>query len=930
MIKNTILITLLTFFLAACGGSSGGVSVSDEDHETSQVDDQETPPADDQESPPTNDEENPPTDDQEDASLTISGNPSVSVKEESLYTFNPVVSSTDSVTLSITNKPSWLSFDALTGALEGTPNDADVGVHNGITITADNGSSQKSIGPFSIVVEGINDAPTIQAQTFNAQTFDSSVSLAMSVADVDHDLGDLAYTITDQPQFGTVAVEDANTATLSYSPTSLDALQGDSFTLHVNDGELVSDEVTITIGFVDTSAPQITITPSDGALNVYTDSIIKIDSDDPIDASTVSYNGSNGACTGSIQISQDNFANCLSIDSVSLSDFNRSAQVQLSADLSESATYKVKVDVGLKNVFDIALNQSITSSFETINGLIITEVSECYYSNTYCWFELYNPTSSNIDLSDYSFKSVYVDGSFFQYDGAVEFALPSQTINPGQYVVIRSDNTGGSFTSNNRIVYVHQSGNYPLWRDAGFIDLIKNGDTQDFVTFGSSYTPTTAGAWSGSYAPALRAEADKYGTSIGRDGSNTDTDSESDWNSYSFATLGGVNDVECTTDADNDGIPDCSEQPGSTYAGLPLYEWGARTGQKDIFIELDYMDATNGGAQVIDEAIVPRKEALQKVVDVFSEQGIAMHIDVGDLYDNAAGTDPADFDLGGGQEVPFVDAMKFDTSPSVYDYKLQYFDYARFQVFHYLLFVNTQDGTAGSSGLAEINGNDLIVSLGEWGLNSNSTANTNRLINYQASTLMHELGHNLGLLHGGNEGENHKPNYFSIMNYLYQLNGLSEIGNNEGDRYYDHYFDGNANCDGGLTNSPLTDTFIMDFSHGVSADIDKQAANESLGLGQLNTSGVDFNCDGTVTDDPDARVDTDQGIGAWSDYDDWGNINLDFRNYFSGNLHGISLIAKDETMELMPDKIGDDRAPVAKEYSPSPEFFEKLKEQMSQ
>jgi hypothetical protein len=43
----------------------------------------------------------------------------------------------------------------------------------------------------------------------------------------------------------------------------------------------------------------------------------------------------------------------------------------------------------------------------------------------------------------------------------------------------------------------------------------------------------------------------------------------------------------------------------------------------------------------------------------------------------------------------------------------------------------------------------------------------------QASTLMHELGHNLERRHGGGAFEpNCKPTYLSVMNYLYQLRGL--------------------------------------------------------------------------------------------------------------------------------------------------------------
>src|SRR6185295_712168 len=38
----------------------------------------------------------------------------------------------------------------------------------------------------------------------------------------------------------------------------------------------------------------------------------------------------------------------------------------------------------------------------------------------------------------------------------------------------------------------------------------------------------------------------------------------------------------------------------------------------------------------------------------------------------------------------------------------------------------------------------------------------------QAGTFMHELGHSLGLKHGGGDKINDKPNYLSVMNYTFQ------------------------------------------------------------------------------------------------------------------------------------------------------------------
>jgi hypothetical protein len=59
-------------------------------------------------------------------------------------------------------------------------------------------------------------------------------------------------------------------------------------------------------------------------------------------------------------------------------------------------------------------------------------------------------------------------------------------------------------------------------------------------------------------------------------------------------------------------------------------------------------------------------------------------------------------------------------------------------------------------GQAEIGGNDLLLFL------------QNFTFPGDAGTIMHEFGHNLGLLHGGAVGGNCKPNYVSVMNYDHQ------------------------------------------------------------------------------------------------------------------------------------------------------------------
>ena len=45
----------------------------------------------------------------------------------------------------------------------------------------------------------------------------------------------------------------------------------------------------------------------------------------------------------------------------------------------------------------------------------------------------------------------------------------------------------------------------------------------------------------------------------------------------------------------------------------------------------------------------------------------------------------------------------------------------------------------------------------------------------QSLTIMHELGHALGLEHRGRDDVNDAPNYLSVMNYLFQA-GIRLVG----------------------------------------------------------------------------------------------------------------------------------------------------------
>ncbi|MEZ5288696.1 MAG: hypothetical protein R2712_28595 [Vicinamibacterales bacterium] len=75
-----------------------------------------------------------------------------------------------------------------------------------------------------------------------------------------------------------------------------------------------------------------------------------------------------------------------------------------------------------------------------------------------------------------------------------------------------------------------------------------------------------------------------------------------------------------------------------------------------------------------------------------------------------------------------------------------------------------------NTGIGDFPGGDLLITLGGFDDVDGRPVGTPFM---QASTLMHELGHNFERRHGGEAREpNCKPTYLSVMNYLYQLRGL--------------------------------------------------------------------------------------------------------------------------------------------------------------
>lgn len=334
-------------------------------------------------------------------------------------------------------------------------------------------------------------------------------------------------------------------------------------------------------------------------------------------------------------------------------------------------------------------------------------------------------------------------------------------------------------------------------------------------------------------------------------------------------------------DSDGDKLPDGWELHGVN--GLDLRELGADPLHKDLFVEADYMTGI-GHDHLLDYA------HLMDIVNVFAsapvsnpdgKTGVNIHIDTGGAaYGVPAGTHP-EFDLGGGNGVPEDTTFGADTDYGDYDwtqfqeYKDVYFNWNRNGVFHYMIFAHDLTGNEDWWGISGISRNgwpdknfvkgamDFIVSMGSW--TSMGTQNE------REGTFIHELGHNLGLRHGGNDHVNFKPNYLSIMNYMYQTAGIWR----DDDVHYDY-----SRVAPTLNETALYETKGLGSSasgYGViwfCPPLDPQKPWDRYRISSIDST-VDWNCNGRI-ESGSKRVDVnfDYKFSTLKSQNNWASLNF--------------------------------------------------------
>ena len=219
--------------------------------------------------------------------------------------------------------------------------------------------------------------------------------------------------------------------------------------------------------------------------------------------------------------------------------------------------------------------------------------------------------------------------------------------------------------------------------------------------------------------------------------------------------------AEYAIDSDNDGLPDDWETEGVVLhdgTELALPDWGVDPNRPDLFLQLNWMEEHNG------KSFAPSTEALQDIVELFDDHGIALHIDAGETYTNI----PNYTEFHGGETVAYSQYYFADQITGVrllQDIDTHLGD--RSNAFRLGIIGDQIDRGDYTTGVALVGDSAFFVA------NNGQITTDEQLRN----AILHEFGHTLGLRHNGSADITRKlprtqatpAEYLSVMNCDHQF-----------------------------------------------------------------------------------------------------------------------------------------------------------------
>ena len=363
-----------------------------------------------------------------------------------------------------------------------------------VTVTDDDNATNSA--QKTVVVLAPNNPPTADDVSISVQ-YNQATEFSLVVNDADNDTVQIDF--GDDLNGAQISVIDAQALLFSYTPPA-NSITSQSYTLTASDSKDTT-EFTLNITVVDSTPATISnVTPQSNNDPVLVDSPVSITFSDIMLTSTLAVNSSSGACTGSVQVSADDFTTCLALNIESLSGTTSDTStyfhtVNVSASFNEDTQYIVRVTADLTNFDDTAIETQTATSFTTSSQDIkITEVSSVQFSNDLPWIEIYNGTGAAVNLQSYSLKSRSINMINSSTSAQTTFSLPNKELENGEYLILQSkfgdDFLVNASVNNPKIALVGNASDEirPYWYINGFVELLNSAGTQtiDFVKFGNS------------------------------------------------------------------------------------------------------------------------------------------------------------------------------------------------------------------------------------------------------------------------------------------------------------------------------------------------------------------------------------------------------------------------------------------------------------
>lgn len=219
-------------------------------------------------------------------------------------------------------------------------------------------------------------------------------------------------------------------------------------------------------------------------------------------------------------------------------------------------------------------------------------------------------------------------------------------------------------------------------------------------------------------------------------------------------------------DTDDDGLPDGWEvnghDHGATYGFIDYpAAFGTDPLKRDLLVEIDYHDYTDVAG--VHHSALPSDAVQEKLVEYYEslpisnpDGSLGIHLVL--VPDELLGEGNGLIDVVAAGVTPAAFDCYVDPNSAAGDHSQHAYPRETFRKLTICIGAARGNGVIAGISVKYRTADTNTDPLDDW-------TETAQHTNYRL--FLHEIGHSLGLLHGGNENMNYKVNYPSVMNYRY-------------------------------------------------------------------------------------------------------------------------------------------------------------------